>query len=117
AAFRTRKETIKATYSAAEAQTKVNEAVSGISEEMGDVGLAMQRAEDRVAQMQARSGALDELMASGELDDATGSSDRIEAELSRTALDSGVDDELERMKRQLGTGDAGSLEGPEGERR
>ena len=43
-AFRTRKETIKATYSAAEAQAKVGEALSGISEEMGDVGFAMQRA-------------------------------------------------------------------------
>ena len=64
-AFRTRKETIKATYSAAEAQTRINEAFSGISEEMGDVGLAIQRAEDKTAQMQARAGAIDELLASG----------------------------------------------------
>src|ERR671912_2670369 len=42
--FRTRKETIKATYTAAEAQTKIGEAFSGISDEMGDVGLAVQRA-------------------------------------------------------------------------
>src|SRR4029450_7149935 len=41
-AFRIRKETMKANYTAAEAQTKVNEAISGIGEEMGDVGLAMQ---------------------------------------------------------------------------
>ena len=60
-AFRTRKETIKATYSAAEAQTRINEAFSGISEEMGDVGLAIQRAEDKTAQMQARAGELDAL--------------------------------------------------------
>ena len=46
-AFRTRKETIKATYTAAEAQTRINEAFSGISEEMGDVGMAIQRAEDK----------------------------------------------------------------------
>jgi len=64
-AFRTRKETIKATYTAAEAQTRINEAFSGISEEMGDVGLAIQRAEDKTAQMQARAGAIDELLASG----------------------------------------------------
>src|ERR1700730_5525112 len=61
-AFRTRKETIKATYTAAEAQTRINEAFSGISEEMGDVGMAIQRAEDKTAQMQARAGAIDELM-------------------------------------------------------
>jgi phage shock protein A len=56
AAFRTRKETIKATYTAAEAQTRIGEAVSGISEEMGDVGMAMQRAQDKTEQMQARAG-------------------------------------------------------------
>src|SRR5580658_10508839 len=71
AAFRTRKETIKATYTAAEAQTRIGEAVSGISEEMGDVGMAMQRAQDKTEQMQARAGALDELLASGALQDAT----------------------------------------------
>ena len=73
-AFRTRKETIKATYTAAEAQTRIGEAFSGISEEMGDVGLAIQRAEDKTASMQARAGAIDELMASGALDDPTGTS-------------------------------------------
>src|ERR1700722_12173013 len=45
-AFRTRKETIKATYTAAEAQTRINESFTGISEEMGDVCMAIQRAED-----------------------------------------------------------------------
>ncbi|HEY1347640.1 MAG TPA: PspA/IM30 family protein, partial [Streptosporangiaceae bacterium] len=70
-AFRTQKETIKATYTAAEAQTRIGEAVSGISEEMGDVGMAVQRAQDKTAQMQARAGAIDELMASGALDDVT----------------------------------------------
>src|ERR671938_379457 len=74
--FRTRKETIKATYTAAEAQTRIGEALSGISEEMGDVGVAMQRAEDKVAQMQARGSAVDELMASGALDDLSAPSDR-----------------------------------------
>ncbi|MCW2819788.1 MAG: PspA/IM30 family protein, partial [Marmoricola sp.] len=65
--FRTRKETIKASYTAAEAQTRINEAFSGISEEMGDVGRAIQRAEDKTLQMQARAGAVDELIASGAL--------------------------------------------------
>ena len=71
-AFRTKKETIKATYTAAEASAHVNEAVSGISTSMGDAGAAMQRAQDKVAEMQARSGALDELLASGALTDLTG---------------------------------------------
>ena len=70
-AFRTKKETIKATYTAAEASAHVPEAVSGISTSMGDAGAAMQRAQDKVAEMQARSGALDELLASGALTDLT----------------------------------------------
>ena len=104
-AFRTRKETIKATYSAAEAQTRINEAFSGISEEMGDVGLAIQRAEDKTQQMQARAGAIDELLATGALDDPTGTAkDDITRELEQLASTSEVEDELSRMKAQLGAG-------------
>ena len=101
-AFRTRKETIKATYTAAEAQTRIGEAFSGISEEMGDVGLAVQRAEDKTAQMQARAGAIDELLASGALDDPTGTTkDDITLELEQLASTSDVEDELARMRASI----------------
>jgi phage shock protein A len=101
-AFRTRKETIKATYTAAEAQTRINEAFSGISEDMGDVGLAIQRAEDKTAQMQARAGAIDELLASGALEDHVGGgADYIQAELDKLGASGGVDSELEAMKREI----------------
>ena len=105
--FRTRKETIKATYTAAQAQTKINEAFSGISEEMGDVGLAIQRAEDKTATMQARAGAIDELVASGALDDASGQpNDDIARELAALSAGSDVDAELARLKGQLEPGAA-----------
>src|SRR5215212_8176898 len=99
-AFRTRKETIKATYTAAEAQTRINEAVAGIGEEMGDVGLAIQRAEDKTAQMQARAGAIDELIASGALEDASSLNhgDDIARELEAMSSDSEVEAELARLK-------------------
>lgn len=101
--FRTRKETIKATYTAAEAQTRINEAFSGISEEMGDVGLAIQRAEDKTASMQARAGAIDELLASGALDDFSGQrGDDIQAELDRMGGGQDVELEIARMKAELG---------------
>ena len=98
--FRTRKETIKATYTAAEAQTKINEAMSGIGEEMGDVGMAIQRAEDKTAQMQARAGAIDELIASGALDDVSqiGGGDDISRELDAMSSQSDVEAELARLK-------------------
>ncbi|GAB3755920.1 PspA/IM30 family protein [Microlunatus parietis] len=103
--FRTRKETIKATYSAAEAQTRINEAFSGISEEMGDVGMAIQRAEDKTAEMQARAGAIDELLASGALEDPTGTAkDDITLELEQLASTSDVENELAQMKASLGAG-------------
>ncbi len=99
-AFRTRKETIKATYTAAEAQTRINEAFSGISEEMGDVGLAVQRAEDKTAQMQARAGAIDELISSGALEDASalGQGDDIARELQAMSSHSDVESELAALK-------------------
>jgi phage shock protein A len=106
-AFRTKKETIKATYTAAEAQTRINEAFTGISEEMGDVGLAIQRAEDKTEQMKARSGALDELMASGALDDMVGGPrDDIQAELDRMGAGHDVEAELSRLKGEIGQGSA-----------
>ena len=111
-AFRTRKETIKATYTAAEAQTRINEAFTGISEEMGDVGMAIQRAEDKTAQMQARAGAIDELMASGALDDAVGGKrDDIQSELEAMSASSDVERELAMLKGELTTGAPKQLEG------
>jgi phage shock protein A len=106
-AFRTRKETIKATYSAAEAQTKIGEAFSGISEEMGDVGLAVQRAEDKTQALQARAGAIDELLASGALDDVSGTAkDDLTVELERLSSEGDVELELARLKGEIGAGSA-----------
>ncbi|HQT99843.1 MAG TPA: PspA/IM30 family protein [Acidimicrobiales bacterium] len=101
-AFRTKKETIKATYTAAEASAHVSEAISGISTSMGDAGAAMQRAQDKVAQMQARSGALDELMSSGALTDLTGTNtDDIQAQLDKASANSDIDAQLAALKNQV----------------
>jgi phage shock protein A len=103
--FRTRKETLKATYNAAEAQTKIGEAFTGISEEFGDVGLAIQRAEDKTAALQARAGAVDELIASGALDDLSGTpQDDIAAQLNSLSSDQDVEIELQRMREGLPAG-------------
>jgi phage shock protein A len=111
-AFRTRKETIKATYTAAEAQTRINEAFSGISEEMGDVGLAIQRAEDKTAQMQARAGAIDELLASGALEDHVGGgTDAIQAELDKIGAGSGIEADLARLKGEIAASAPKQIEG------
>jgi len=108
--FRTRKETIKATYTAAEAQTKIGEAVAGISTSMGDAGQAMERAQDKIAQMQARAGAMDELLASGALTDLSKPVDDIQAQLDQASAASSVDAELAALKAQVGS-PAGELNG------
>jgi len=105
--FRTQKETLKASYTAAEAQTKVTEAVSGISDSTRNAGATMQRAQDKIASMQARAGALDELLASGALDDLTQPVDDIQKELDKVSSTSQVDNELAAMKAEIGTGSGG----------
>ena len=103
-AFRTQKETIKAQYSAAEAQVRIGEASTGIGELMADTGLAIQRAKDKTEQMQARAGAIDELVESGALEDFTSDQTQLDRELAQIASQSQVDSELEKMKAELGAG-------------
>jgi phage shock protein A len=113
-AFRTQKEVIKAQYSAAEAQVRIGEAATGIGEQMADVGLAVQRAKDKTEQMQARANAIDELTSSGALTDLTSSGDDIDRQLAQISQGGQVDDELEKMKAELGTGSAPkAIEGDE----
>ena len=87
-AFRTKKEVIKAQYSAAEAQVRISEAANGVGEEMADLGLAMQRAEDKTETMRARAAAVEELEAAGTFEDITqlgGGQDDIDRELAQLA--------------------------------
>jgi phage shock protein A len=99
--FRTQKETIKAQYSAAEAQVRINESVSGISEELSDVGLAIQRAEDKTENMKARASAIDELIDSGVLEDFTGKSDSIDKELEKVRKQGKVEDDLQKLREEM----------------
>ena len=100
--FKTRKEVIKAQYSSAEAQVRIKESVTGISEEMSDVGVSLNRAEEKAQKMQAKAQALDEMIDSGVLTDYTTTSGSgggdIEAELDKVTLKSSVDDELKKLK-------------------
>jgi len=106
-AFRSQKEVIKAQYSAAEAEVKVGEAATGIGEHMADVGLAIQRAKDKTEEMQARAGAIDELTSSGALEDYTAQGDDLDKQLSQISQSSQVDDELAKLKSELGQGSGG----------
>ena len=111
--FRSKKEVIKAQYSAAEAQVRISEAASGVGEEMADVGLAMQRAVDKTENMKARAGAVEELEAAGTFEDLTQlgeGKDDIDRQLEQFTSDNQVDDELAKMKAELGAGSGGGGE-------
>jgi len=97
--FNSKKEVIKAQYSAAEAQVRIKESVTGISEEMTDVGIAMNKAEEKTEKMKAKSQALDEMIDSGVLTDYTSNKDdTIERELEQTTTQRSVDEELAKLK-------------------
>ncbi len=119
-AFRTQKEMVKAQYGAAQAQVKINEAVTGISQEMSEMNLAMQRAQDKVLSMQARANAMDALIEEGTLGDqgllGAGSSDPLDRELRQISAEQNVESQLQAMKQQMQLGDPNAqqrqLEGP-----
>src|ERR1700716_4403292 len=104
-AFRTKKEVIKAQYSAAEAQVRISAAATGVGEQMADVGLAMHRAVDKTENMRARADAVQELEAAGTFDDITqlgSGEDDIDRQLKQLSSQPAVDDELAKMKGELG---------------
>jgi phage shock protein A len=109
-AFRTQKEMVKAQYSAAQAQVKINETITGISEEMTEMNLAMQRAQDKVLTMQARANAMEALIDQGTLSEqgmlGAGSGDTLERELQKISAEQNVEAQLQAMKQRLQLGGA-----------
>jgi phage shock protein A len=99
--FRSQKEVLKAQYSAAQAETSVSETAAGISGSFGDAGAELQRAQDKIANMQARAGAMDELLQSGVLEDVGGDTDDIQQELDEAGRTAEVDKELAALKAQI----------------
>ena len=102
--FRTQKEVLKAQYTAAQAETSVGESAAGISKSFGDSGAELQRTQDKIEQMQARAGAVDELLASGVLEDVGGDTDDIQKELDEAGHAAGVDQQLAALKAEIGQG-------------
>jgi phage shock protein A len=73
---------------------------------MQDTGLAIQRAKDKTEEMQARASAIDELTSSGALEDFTaGDQTQLDRELAQVTSASQVDDELAKLKAEVGSGE------------
>jgi phage shock protein A len=98
-AFKSKKEIIKAQYGAAQAQVRIGSALSGLSEEMGDVQLAVERAEGKTETLRAKAGAIDELAELGVLDDVSGTAgDPLSRELEQLTASQNVEDELAALR-------------------
>lgn len=108
-AFRTQKEMVKAQYNAAQAQVKISENITGISQEMSEMNLAMQRAQDKILTMQARAGAMEAMIEQGTISDQFllgDGGDTLDRELQQIATQQNVETQLQALKRQL------QLDGP-----
>ncbi len=95
---------------------RISEAATGVGEQMADVGLAMQRAVDKTENMKARADAVSELEAAGTFDDITAlgsGEDDIDRQLKSLSSQSAVDDDLAKMRAEIGAGDGGGA--PAGE--
>jgi len=97
--LKSEKETIKSQYTAAEASLKINESLSGMSDEIGDIGTAIDRAKDKTDQMTAKSSAINELTESGVLTDSLSNTNNIDRELDKAQTKGQVDDEFNKMKK------------------
>lgn len=106
-AFRVEKETMKATYTASQAQARANEVAAGISTQMNDAGASLNRAKDKIAQMQARAAATEELIATGALHDQTGRPDSdLERQLAAGLTRADIERQLQSMKDAAAPGSA-----------
>jgi phage shock protein A len=99
--FRTHRDVVSARYSASEAEVKVKEALSGVSGELAELGMAVGRAEEKADRLQSRAKALDSLVDIGALEPA-GGGHYVENELKRLTSGAEIDDELERLKAEIG---------------
>ncbi len=117
-AFRTQKEMVKAQYNAAQAQVKINETLTGMSEEASEMNLAMQRAQDKVLGMQARANAMETLI---EADDISvqllpGGGSSLDRELQKISSEQNIDAQLQALKQDMLLGGPGAgqkqIEGP-----
>lgn len=107
-AFRVRKDTLSARHTAAEARSRINSSVTGISGEMGSIGQAMRDAEQHTRELESRADAVDELVDEGLVDDLTvddatrreRESERFDRELEALSGDDEVERQLEALRQE-----------------
>jgi phage shock protein A len=102
-ALKTQTEVLKAQHAAAQAGVRMGEAMTGVSEEMADVGLTLRRAHDRTIEVRSRGKAIGELLEEGVLEDPLDRRSPEEREFDRLMAEASIDDEVERLRLEAGT--------------
>ncbi|HET7421105.1 MAG TPA: PspA/IM30 family protein [Candidatus Dormibacteraeota bacterium] len=102
-AFAARQEVVRARYSAAEAQVRINEAMTGVSQDFAELTATLQRAEQTTSDMEARATAIDRLVHEGDMETIgfAAGSDAIDARYQTLGADEDVERRL-RALRELG---------------
>lgn len=97
--FKTRRQTLSARYSAAEAQVTVKEALTGVSGDFAELSMALGRAEEKIEYMITRASAVDDLIDSGGITGLTSSSvDVVDKELREITARYSVEDDLKALQ-------------------
>ncbi|WP_376794295.1 PspA/IM30 family protein [Thermogemmatispora sp.] len=105
--FRTQKEVLKARYSAAQAQARIEETLAGLNAEMLEMRLALERAHEKILTAEARASALHSLFEQGALDSPLSppllpaGSDPFDQELALLDQDRQIERQLQRLKQRL----------------
>jgi phage shock protein A len=99
--FRTQKDTMKASYAAAQAQVQVTQSLTGVGNRMGGVGESLQRAEDKMLSMRDKADAMGSLIDQGVITDPLDKRSRTDKELADLRDSHAVEDQLELLKAQM----------------
>ena len=99
-AFRTRREVLRSQRASAEAQARISEAYGGLSEESRDVAYTVRRIETHTAELRSQSAAVDQMLDDGLVEGVEDPKARFDRRLALSE----VDDDLERLRRELDSG-------------
>lgn len=101
---RSRNELAKAQYTAAKAQLAISDAVAGLSSQLREAGLRMERAMEKAEDMNIRAEVIQELESAGTLAAIGAGEDDIDRQLRELSSGGSIDAQISRMKHELGRG-------------
>lgn len=105
--FRSQKELTKARYAAAKAQLAIADGLVGLSSQLHDVGLRVERAVEKAEEMTIRAEVIGELERAGTLAPIGTGEDDIDRQLRELSSGGSIDAQISKMKHELGRGKSG----------